>query len=40
MIEAQMMVELLDAWRAGEHRKHLALKHRLEGHLDDSDPAE
>ena len=23
--EAQMMVELVDAWRAHEHRKHIAL---------------
>ena len=26
--EARMMVELVDAWRALEHRKHIALKDR------------
>jgi hypothetical protein len=28
--EAQMMVELVDAWRAHEHRKHIALMAALE----------
>ena len=27
--EAQMMVELVDAWRAGEHEKHIALMNAL-----------
>jgi hypothetical protein len=25
-----MLVELVDAWRAHEHRKHIALKHALQ----------
>jgi hypothetical protein len=28
--EARMMVELVDAWRAQEHRKHIALMTALE----------
>jgi hypothetical protein len=28
--EARMMVELVDAWRELEHRKHIALKHAME----------
>jgi hypothetical protein len=28
--EARMMVELVDAWRAHEHRKHIALMRALE----------
>jgi hypothetical protein len=27
--EARMLVELVDAWRAHEHRKHIALKEAL-----------
>ena len=27
--EAEMLVNLIDAWRAHEHRKHIALKHAL-----------
>ncbi len=30
--EARMMVELVDAWRALEHRKHIALKHARQEH--------
>jgi hypothetical protein len=30
--EARMMVELVDAWRALEHRKHIALEHAREEH--------
>jgi hypothetical protein len=30
--EATMMVELVDAWRALEHRKHIALEHAREEH--------
>lgn len=29
-VEARMMVELVDAWRAHEHRKHIALMAVLE----------
>jgi len=28
--EAAMMVELVDAWRTHEHRKHIALMHALD----------
>jgi hypothetical protein len=28
--EAQMLVELVDAWRAHEHRKHIALMNAIE----------
>jgi hypothetical protein len=30
--ETRMMIELVDAWRALEHRKHIALKHAREQH--------
>jgi hypothetical protein len=30
--EAKLMVELVDAWRALEHRKHIALKQAREEH--------
>lgn len=29
-VETQMMVELVDAWRAVEQRKHVALMHALD----------